>query len=438
VDDVQRYDPVTNTWDPSGPALPQGRMSPQTVWYGAGLYVSSGGGEGGDIWNAYADTYKLDTSAWPAGSWQLQGESVPTPVVGGACDCVNDGLVTAGGNGDVSVVDTLQRLDDGVSCAESPDVSWLSASPASGTVPASGSTPVTVSLNASALGNGTYHGWLLISGDTPYPGITVPVNLTVGYGSVTATAAASATNGSAPLTVNFTGTVSGGDGGPYTYDWNFGDGTAHSNLQNPSHTYASGGTFPVTFTATDGHANSGVDTHLSITVTSPPPVLTGVSPTKGSTVGGTAVTLTGTNFASGATVTFGGSAATGVTFVNSTTYTCTAPTHAEGAVDVALTVPGKPATTLAGAFTYATPASISSVTKKAPPFKLILLGSNFHNPCTVKVNGVTRGTVTWKSATKIVAKGTDLKTACPKGTAVQITVTNTDDGVDSAPFTYTR
>jgi PKD repeat protein len=332
----------------------------------------------------------------------------------------------------------LQRLDDGVACSESPDVPWLSESPTSGTVAASGSSPVTVSLDASALGNGTYTGWLLISGDTPYPAITVPVNLTVGYGAVVATAGASPTNGSAPLAVSFTGSASGGDGGPYTYDWNFGDGTAHSNLQSPSHTYTTSGTFPVTLTVTDGHSNSGVDSHLSITVTSPPPTLTGVSPAKGSTLGGTAVTLTGTNFAAGATVTFGGTAATGVTLVNSTTITCTAPAHAVGAVDVTLTVPGKPAVTLAGAFTYVTPASISSVSKKAPPFKLIILGSNFHNPCTVKVNGVTRGTVAWKSATKIVAKGTDLKTACPKGTTVQITVNNTDDGVDSAPYNYTR
>lgn len=35
-----------------------------------------------------------------------------------------------------------------------------------------------------------------------------------------------------------------------TYDWNFGDGTAHSTLQNPTHTYASSGSYTATCTVT--------------------------------------------------------------------------------------------------------------------------------------------------------------------------------------------
>src|SRR5256885_91161 len=44
----------------------------------------------------------------------------------------------------------------------------------------------------------------------------------------------------------------------------------------------------------------------------PPPTVSTVSPTSGTTAGGTSVMITGTGFVSGAGVTFGGTAATGV------------------------------------------------------------------------------------------------------------------------------
>jgi len=49
-------------------------------------------------------------------------------------------------------------------------------------------------------------------------------------------AQASPVSGNAPLTVSFTGSVSGGTS-PYSYHWDFGDG-ASSAAKNPSHTYA--------------------------------------------------------------------------------------------------------------------------------------------------------------------------------------------------------
>jgi PKD repeat protein len=67
---------------------------------------------------------------------------------------------------------------------------------------------------------------------------------------LTATAAASPTSGNAPLNVAFTGSASGGTA-PYTYSWNFGDGSATSSVQNPSHTYSAAGTYTATLTVTD-------------------------------------------------------------------------------------------------------------------------------------------------------------------------------------------
>ena len=64
--------------------------------------------------------------------------------------------------------------------------------------------------------------------------------------------------------VGFTSSVTGT--GPYTYSWNFGDGSPTSSLQNPSHIFTSLGcgsaTFTVTLTVTDvnGCSNSVVNT----------------------------------------------------------------------------------------------------------------------------------------------------------------------------------
>lgn len=70
-----------------------------------------------------------------------------------------------------------------------------------------------------------------------------------------------------------------------------------------------------------------------------PPTVTGISPGKGTTRGGTKVTITGTGFRSGATATVGGVACRPVTVVTSTTLTCRTGAHAKGLVDVVVTNP---------------------------------------------------------------------------------------------------
>ena len=57
-----------------------------------------------------------------------------------------------------------------------------------------------------------------------------------------ANASATPTSGTILLTVQFTGGASGG-AGSYTFEWNFGDGSALSTEQNPSHIYRSAGDF---------------------------------------------------------------------------------------------------------------------------------------------------------------------------------------------------
>ncbi|MCG7858894.1 PKD domain-containing protein, partial [Flavihumibacter sediminis] len=51
-------------------------------------------------------------------------------------------------------------------------------------------------------------------------------------------------------TISFTNLTTGGTT-PYTYSWNFGDGSPTSSLPNPTHTYSSAGNYTVTLTAYD-------------------------------------------------------------------------------------------------------------------------------------------------------------------------------------------
>ncbi len=69
------------------------------------------------------------------------------------------------------------------------------------------------------------------------------------------------------------------------------------------------------------------------------PVVNSVSPATGPSAGNTAVTVSGSNFVSGATVTFDGLPLTSLTFVSSSQITGRTPSHAYGAISVAVTNP---------------------------------------------------------------------------------------------------
>src|SRR5438552_280186 len=70
------------------------------------------------------------------------------------------------------------------------------------------------------------------------------------------------------LTCNFTSTSSDPDGTIASYSWTFGDG-ATSTVQNPSHSYAAGGTYTVTLRVTDNQGAQSTLTSQTVTVTAP-------------------------------------------------------------------------------------------------------------------------------------------------------------------------
>ena len=80
-------------------------------------------------------------------------------------------------------------------------------------------------------------------------------------------ASASKTSGETPLAVDFTGAVTGGTP-PYTYSWDFGDGTKASG-QNTYHIYPTAGSYSVSLTVTDSENNTS-SSSLTVTATTLP------------------------------------------------------------------------------------------------------------------------------------------------------------------------
>ena len=100
------------------------------------------------------------------------------------------------------------------------------------------------------------------------------------------TASALPTSGQIPLAVAFSATATGGTP-PYGYSWNFGDGSAVSTTQNPSHTYSSAGTYMAMLTVTDTSSPpKSVSSSVTITASpvagSPPGAPTGLTAGSGS------------------------------------------------------------------------------------------------------------------------------------------------------------
>ena len=98
---------------------------------------------------------------------------------------------------------------------------------------------------------------------------------------VAVTSSTSPLYGPAPLTVNFssagTNDPDTGQTAQLTYDWDFGDGTAHSTQPSPQHQYSTAGNKMATLTVTDPFLLTDTSTQV-IQVGNTPPVATIASP----------------------------------------------------------------------------------------------------------------------------------------------------------------
>ena len=64
--------------------------------------------------------------------------------------------------------------------------------------------------------------------------------------------------GAPPLKVQFTGSVEEETGGPFTFAWDFGDGSKSTD-QSPAHTYEKVGEYTATLTVTNAKGQKGTD-----------------------------------------------------------------------------------------------------------------------------------------------------------------------------------
>ncbi|MDE1885560.1 MAG: PKD domain-containing protein, partial [Xanthomonadaceae bacterium] len=115
------------------------------------------------------------------------------------------------------------------------------------------------------MGTGTFTEQASWSNDTNACAISHPI---VSHGSTGGTPTASFTDTISGLTVSFTDTSTDSGGTISSWSWNFGDSST-STAQNPSHTYAAGGTYTVSETVTDGVSGTTSSISHTVTVTAP-------------------------------------------------------------------------------------------------------------------------------------------------------------------------
>jgi glucose/arabinose dehydrogenase len=242
------------------------------------------------------------------------------------------------------------------------------------------------------------------------------------------------TAGGTPVTIGGTGFVTGAT---VTLG-----GTAATNVVVVSSTSITAKTAAhaagaVNVVVTNTDTQSGTLTN-GYTYTNPAPTVTSISPTSGSTLGGTPVTIGGTGFLTGATVTLGGTAATGVVVVSSTTITATTGAHAAGTVNVVVTNTDTQSGTLTSGYTYTNPApTVTSISPTSGPAlggtPVTIGGTGFLTGATVTLGGTAATGVVVVSSTTITAT-----TAAHAAGTVSVVVTNTDTQSGSLPngFTY--
>ncbi len=141
------------------------------------------------------------------------------------------------------------------------------------TAPSPGSNAISsLLMDSNGRVNTGVQGGQSATANTSAQGFTMSVLLT-GGGSAPSTEPPTANAtlvGCTGLTCNFDGSTSfDPEGGALTYDWDWGDGTAHGTTATPSHTFTTGGTKTVTLTVTDPVGAEGVDTVTAAPVAPP-------------------------------------------------------------------------------------------------------------------------------------------------------------------------
>lgn len=275
---------------------------------------------------------------------------------------------------------------------------------------------------------GTFSATLTVTDNQSHSVTTSPITISVGP-PLSVSGSGYPTSGSAPMPVSFSSAPTGGTP-PYSYDWNYGDGSAHGTTQNPSHTYASAGSFTASLTVSDSASHTASITPISLTVTAPLSGSASATPSSGSVPftttlaatasGGTPPYAYGWNFGDGSAS--GSGQSVGHTYNSIGTFTAT--------VTVTDSAPSPHSVTATTTVTVKPPPPVIALMKKAsPPFTIVVTGSNLQNGIQVYINGSLWGSVLWKNTGKIkLTGGASLKAVVPKGVPATFRFVNPDTG----------
>jgi uncharacterized delta-60 repeat protein len=169
------------------------------------------------------------------------------------------------------------------------------------------------------------------------------------------------------------------------------------------------------------------------------PTVSGVSPSSGPAIGGTALTINGTDFLAGASVTVGGAPCTSVVVLSSTRISCVSPNGVAGAVNVAVTNASGYETTSSQAFAYVAAPTVLGVSPSSGSVSggtsLTITGTNFSTGATVTVGGAPCSGVTVVSTTSLTCT-TSARTEV-NGAVIRVTNTDTQFGELVNGYSYT-
>ena len=212
---------------------------------------------------------------------------------------------------------------------------------------------------------------------------------------------------------------------PIAFSWDFGDGSALSHEQDPSHIYTGEGVFTWTMTATSGELTCFRTGQIRV----PCSALACAATAPDITVPGQLVTFSGA-------VTppqcpdpivydwdFGDGSPHAQTLAPSHAYAGTGTTRRRPAVS------GAALCEKSGSVKVVNPPAITLIKKVAPPFELVVTGDNLQNGIKVYIDETEWTSVAWKSTGKIQLKGgAALKAAVPKGVTTIFRFLNPDGG----------
>jgi hypothetical protein len=180
---------------------------------------------------------------------------------------------------------------------------------------------------------------------------------------------------------------------------------------------------------------TGTGTGLYTYVLPPAPTITNISPTSGSTTGGTSVTITGTNLGGATSVTFAGSSAA-FTITDGSHISAITPPGSLGAADVSVNTPSG-TVTATGGYTYTTPPpTITSISPTSGSVSggtfVTITGSHLTGATAVTIGGTPVTSFTVASASAITAT----TAAHVAGTVDVVVTTPTGTGTGTGLYTY--